>query len=179
MREEDRKKIEENIKKGVVTTVVRLPWVDANNPHIGDCTDQPGEYFISPDDLIVYTVGNHSKGRGEILAFGGPLAGEPPLTRSQLYARAKELELFCATISTLDGIPATFPRGRSYGSAVCNGWIIHDNTTVPVPVELKVDYMDLASEFYGTTDYEVESVTADPRRVSDPLATSFLNPAVH
>lgn len=162
MREVDRKKIEENIKKGLVTTVVRLPWVDPENPRTGDCTDQPGEYFTDVDDLIVYTVGNHSKGHAEILAFGGPLPGEMPLTRSQLYERAKELEQFCAVISGRVGDSGMFPRGRCYASSLCNGWVIHENELIPVPIELKTDYMDLASQFYGTTDFEVESVTPAP-----------------
>ena len=162
MKQKELNKIEAAIAEGKVMTVVRLPWVDADNPEAGDCADRPGEYFIDPTDLIVYTVGNHTKGRREILAFGGPLPGELPLTRSQLYERAKELELFVMTISSGEGVPVKFPRNRIYQSDTTHGWLIHAEHVSTPPVEIKETYMDLTADYYGHTDFQVDTVTSAP-----------------
>lgn len=162
MKQKELNKIHEAITEGKVMTVVRLPWVDAENPELGDCADRPGEYFTDPTDLIVYTVGNHSKGRREILAFGGPIPGELPLTRSQLFARALELEQFIITLSSGEGVPAKFPRDRVYESSITNGWLLHAASVSNPPDVIKDKYMDLTAGYYGSVDFEVDTVTATP-----------------
>lgn len=162
MKQKELNSIHEAIAKGKVVTVVRLPWVNAENPELGDCADRPGEYFTDPTDLIAYTVGNHTKGRREILAFGGPFPGDIPLTRSQLYERAKELELFIMTISSGEGVPANFPRDRIYESDVTHGWLLHSEN-VPAPTaDIKETYMDLTTGYYGHSDFQVDTVTSTP-----------------
>ena len=103
--------------------------------------------FTKDDDGVVFTIGQHLKGRPELLALVGPTPTEGMLTKKQLTDRIHDAASFLAMVAK-EWKNLELRYGLIYSQNKDFGWVM-------VPEEQDTDGQESAKEIYlnGVSDY--------------------------